>query len=84
MHLSKMLKILFLKRLALVIEAINLIAAHQFGFRKKHGAIEQIHRLVEEIHSAFDRKKYCTGAFLDISPAFDKVWHLGLLYKLKK
>jgi hypothetical protein len=28
--------------------------------------------------------KYCSAAFLDISQAFDKVWHMGLLYKLKQ
>jgi len=26
---------------------------------------------------------WCTGAFLDISQAFDRVWHTGLLSKLK-
>jgi hypothetical protein len=28
-------------------------------------------------------KQYCSAAFLDITQAFDKVWHTGLLYKLK-
>jgi retron-type reverse transcriptase len=28
--------------------------------------------------------KVCTSVFLDIQQAFDKVWHKGLLYKLKK
>jgi len=27
--------------------------------------------------------RYCTAVFLDISQAFDKVWHQGLLYKIK-
>lgn len=29
-------------------------------------------------------KKFCAAIFLDISQAFDKVWHQGLLFKLKK
>jgi hypothetical protein len=29
-------------------------------------------------------KKMCTAVFLDIQQAFDKVWHTGLLYKIKK
>jgi hypothetical protein len=30
-----------------------------------------------------ESNKYCTAAFLDLSQAFDKVWHKGLLYKIK-
>lgn len=82
--LSKVLESLFLTRLMPIIESKNLIPPHQFGFRKNHGTIEQIHRLVEAINNAFETKKYCTSAFLDISQAFDKVWHEGLLYKLRK
>ena len=32
---------------------------------------------------AFEKKKYCDVVFLDISQAFDKVLHEGLLYKIK-
>ena len=31
-----------------------------------------------------EKKKYCSAVFLDIQQAFDKVWHEGLLLKLKK
>jgi hypothetical protein len=31
-----------------------------------------------------ESKSYCSAAFIDISEAFDKVWHIGLLYKLKR
>ena len=31
-----------------------------------------------------EQHKYCTAAFIDVSQAFDKVWHPGLLYKLKQ
>jgi hypothetical protein len=27
---------------------------------------------------------YCAGLFLDVAQAFDKVWHDGLLFKIKK
>jgi hypothetical protein len=32
----------------------------------------------------FHIKRYFSAAFIDISQAFDKVWHTGLLYKLKR
>jgi hypothetical protein len=32
----------------------------------------------------FERKQYCSAAFLDISQAFDKVWRTGLLHKLRR
>jgi hypothetical protein len=35
------------------------------------------------INKAVEIKQYCSAAFLDISQAFDKVWHTGLLYKLR-
>ena len=57
---------------------------HQFGFRQRHSTIHQTHRLVHKINEALEAKEYCSAAFLDISQAFDKVWHPGLLYKLRQ
>ena len=81
---SKILELLFLNRLAPIIEERRLIPEHQFGFRKGHGTIEQVHRVVNCINKALDEDKFCTAIFLDISQAFDKVWHDGLLFKLRK
>lgn len=80
---SKLLETLFMKRLMPVIQEKNLIPEHQFGFRQKHSTIEQVHRLVEKINSTFEKKEYCSAVFLDISQAFDRVWHEGLLYKIR-
>jgi len=49
-----------------------------------HGTIEQAHQKVHKINDAPENKHFCTGAFIDISQAFDKVWHMGLFYKLKQ
>ena len=40
---------------------------------------------IHEIQTAFDENPTANvrGVFLDIFKAFDKVWHDGLLYKLK-
>jgi hypothetical protein len=42
-----------------------------------------MHRIVQRINEALEKKQYCCAAFLDISQAFDKVWHIGLMYKLR-
>lgn len=81
--LSKLFEKLFLKRLNPIIDTKKLIPEHQFGFRSKHATVEQVHRIVEKINKAFEMKKYCSTAYLDITQAFDKVWHEGLLFKLK-
>ena len=81
--LSKMLEKLFLSKLQPVLTLKNLIPNHQFGFRQKHSTIEQVHRVYNQLRFALENKKYCTAAYLDITQAFDKVWHTGLLYKLK-
>lgn len=82
--MSKLFEKLLLKRIRPIIERDELIPNHQFGFRNDHSTIEQVHRIVNIINSDFEHKRYCSAAFLDISQAFDKVWHQGLLYKLKK
>jgi hypothetical protein len=56
---------------------------HQFGFRKAHSTIQQCHRLTDIINKALEVKQYCTAVFLDVSHAFDEIWHPGLLYKIK-
>lgn len=82
--LGKLLEKLLLKRINAVISKEKLIPEHQFGFRKEHSTIEQVHRLVEIINQTFEEKSYCSAAFLDVSQAFDKVWHEGLLFKIKR
>ena len=67
----------------LYIEAYNIIPKHQFGFRKNHSTIQQIHRVVNKMYTDFDNKRFCVSIFIDVAKAFDKVWHLGLLHKLK-
>jgi hypothetical protein len=81
--ISKVLEKLLLKRLVLIVERIQLIPNHQFGFRQRHSMIEQTHRIAQWINEALEFKQYCSAAFLDITQAFNKVWHTGLLYKLK-
>lgn len=81
---SKIFEKLLLRRLLPILERKKIIPDHQFGFRHKHGTPEQCHRVVAHIRDALEKKMYCSGVFLDVQKAFDKVWHQGLYFKLKK
>jgi len=48
-----------------------------------NGTVQQVHRLIHNSNNDLQNKHNCTAAFIDISQAFDKVWHIGLLLKLK-
>ena len=82
--LSKLFEKILLKRLTPIVEAKVLVPKHQFGFRQKHSTIDQVHRITHNIEQALEEKKVCSAVFLDVSQAFDKVWHDGLMHKLKK
>lgn len=78
--ISKIFEKLLIERLKPLVK----IPDFQFGFRNNHSTIEQIHRLTTKIEKTFERKEYCEAAFLDVSQAFDKVWHEGLIFKMSK
>jgi len=44
----------------------------------------QLHRVVDVISTSLEKKLYCSYIFLDVAQAFDRVWHEGLQFKLKK
>jgi hypothetical protein len=83
--LSKLFEKIFLTRLQPLLHEQQTTPDHQFGFRQKHATIEQVHRVTNAITEALENHmcKYCTAAFIDISQAFDKVWHEGLICKLR-
>ena len=64
----------------------NLISDKQSGFIKGDSTINQLLSITHMIQSAFDcdTPKEVRSIYLDISEAFDKVWHSGLIFKLKQ
>lgn len=82
--ISKLFERIIVKRIQVYIERFNVIPNHQFGFRKSHATIDQIHRITDVIEKVFERKEICSAVFLDVAQAFDKVWHKGLIYKLNR
>jgi hypothetical protein len=82
--ISKILERLLQRRIRTDPNTKEWIPAHQFGFRENHSTVQQVHRITHKIYQSFENEEYCTAVFLDASQAFDKVWHPGLLYKIKK
>ena len=61
----------------------NLITPKQSGFRPGDLCINQLLSITHDIFTSFDNGLEVRGLFLDISKAFDKVWHDGLIDFLK-
>ena len=79
------LKSVFIILFTLILNLITFYLKPQSGFRKGDSCISQLLAITHEIYSNFDAcpSLETRGVFLDISKAFDRVWHDGLLYKLK-
>ena len=62
----------------------NLIFSNQSGFKPGDPCINQLLSITYEIYKSFDNGFEVRGVILDISKAFDKVWHKGIIFKLKQ
>ena len=62
----------------------NIIYEYQTGFLPGCSTTHHLVHLYHTICEALDKKKKVRMVFGDISKAFDRVWHKGLLFKLKR
>ena len=53
----------------------NLISPNQSCFKPGDSCMNQLLFITHEIYKSFDNGLEVSGIFLDISRAFDKVWH---------
>ncbi len=60
----------------------SVLTALQSGFIKGDSTINQLTYLYNDISKALDNGLEVRAVFCDISKAFDRVWHRGLIYKL--
>ena len=63
----------------------GLLTDKQSGFRPGDSTVNQLISITHQIYKAFDEvpSKETRAVFLDLSKAFDRVWHKGLIYKLQ-
>ena len=62
----------------------NLISPNQSGFKPGDSCINQLLCITREIYNSFDEGLEVRSVFLDISKAFNKMCHKGLLFKLSQ
>ena len=61
----------------------NLLTSLQPGFIPRDSTVNQLTYLYNTFCQALDSGKEVRAVFYDISKAFDRVWHTGLLHKLQ-
>ena len=62
----------------------NLITKKQSGFKLGESCINQSLSITYEIYKSFDDGFKVRSVFLDISKAFDNIWHQGIIFKLRQ
>ena len=75
-------RIVFIRLYNFLLE-IGFLYKFQSGFRPGDSTVNQLLYFVHQIYCAFEAGKEVRVVFLDISKAFDRVWHAGLLKKLE-
>ena len=57
---------------------------YQSGFLPNHSTTYQLIDIYHHVCQTFDNEQFSCMIFCDMSKAFDRVWHRGLLFKLRQ
>ena len=82
--LGKLIERVIKNRLNKFLEDSKILVKQQSGFRNNKGTADNLLFFTQKISETLNKGKKACGIFFDISKAFDKVWHKGLIYKLIK
>ena len=80
---SKVFEKLVNNRIVDHLEKCGLFSDFQYGFRSSRSTADLLTVVSDRIARAFNRSGATRAVALHISKAFDRVWHAGLLHKLK-
>ena len=73
--MSNILERIMFNRLYNFIAEHNIISNKQYGFRKNYSTYMAIIDLVDNISNNIDIKKHSMGIFIELSKAFDTIYH---------
>ena len=80
---SKVFETLINNRLVKHLEGTGLFSDLQYGFRAYRSTADLLTVFTERVYGSMDVGGETRTVALDISKAFDRVWHAGLLHKLR-
>ena len=80
---SKIFEKLLNNRIVAHLEKYDLFSDFQYSFKSSGSTADLVTVLSDKIARAFNRSGATQAVALDISKAFDRVWHAGLLHKVK-
>ena len=83
LSVSKVFEKLVNNRIVDHLEKSGLFSDFQYGFRSSRSTADLLTVVSVRIARAFNRSGTTRAVALDISKAFDRVWHAGLLHELK-
>lgn len=81
-NFSKLYERLLLGRIMHYLEMSSCITPSQHAYRIGRSTVTALYEAVSFIQEAMSRGRVCALTFLDISGAFDRTWHHGILMRL--
>ncbi len=81
--ISKVFEKLIFNHIYCYLRCHGLINEHQSGFTKGDSTINQLIAICSKLYKNIDCGNEILVVFLELTKAFYKVWHKGLLYKIK-
>ena len=80
--IGKVMEKMVVERLRYIVEKEHLISNSQHGFRTGKSTQDSVTILEAYIIDAMNRRETCIVIYVDLSAAFDRVWHMAILRKL--
>ena len=80
--ISKVFESLISSSLTNHLESLKLLSDHQYGFRSGRSTADVLTVFSERVFQSLNASGETRAIALDISKAFYKIWHAGLLHKL--
>jgi len=71
-----------LQRISPTVE--DLLSVNQAGFRYGRSTCDHVTDLTTFVENGFEKTLKTCAVFLDLTAAYDTIWHTDLLYKLSK